>query len=80
MMHVILLPFCPLQVVYLSSGFTDTVNFSFEIHFSTNYLAANVFPREIQLVVPYFNHISSCLFPDHTLAFSKGSVGMSSSP
>ena len=34
-----------------------------------------MFPRETQLVVPYFSHIS--LFPclSHTLAFSEGSAG-----
>lgn len=78
MMHVSPLPFCPLWVVYLPSSFIETVNFSFKFYISTSYLAANVFPREI-LVVLYLNHISPCPFPDHTLAFSKGSVGMSSS-
>lgn len=76
-MDVTPLPFCPLRVVYLPSGFTEAVHFSFRIYFATSYLAANVFPKEILLVVPHLNHTSPCPFPHHTLVFSKGSVGTS---
>ena len=30
----------------MSGIFTETVNFSFKMYFSTSYLAANMFPRE----------------------------------
>lgn len=61
-MDVTPLPCCPRWVVYLPSGFTKAVHFSFRIYFNTSYLAANGFPKEILLVVPHLNHISPCPF------------------
>lgn len=45
-MDVTPLPFCPLWVVYVPSGFTEAVHFSFRIYFNTSYLAANVSKRD----------------------------------